>query len=317
MAGLACADALGQSANVSLFDKSRGLSGRLSTRRAEHHSFDHGAQYFRADDARFADWLTPFEVAGHVRAWSPRHVTISAEGAVMPKDEAARKLVFAPSMNMIGKALLAGRPQWKLYLDTGIEAISGAAGAWMLTANGQAFGPFAHVVLAIPPVQAAALLPEGTAFAADLQAVKMQGCHTIMLGYEADEAPVADWDCAHFDDAILGFAAFNHTKPGRTGGAALVLQSRHDWSEARIEDDVAAVAAQMKTRFTQLTGLSVTASDYDRAHRWRYASTIAPAGKAFLHDGDMGLSAIGDWCTGSKLEDAFLSGHALGAYLCG
>lgn len=321
MAGLACADALGPGFDMSLFDKSRGLAGRLSTRRAKSdetdYAFDHGAQYFRAEDTRFADWLQPFAAAGHMREWSPRHVTISRDGTVTPRDEAARKLTFSPSMNMIGKALLAGRPQWKLYLDTGISAIEGGAGAWTLVANAQSFGPFDHVVLAIPPVQAVALSPDGAAFAEALAAVKMLGCHTLMLGYGAGEAPRADWECAHFDDAMLGFAAFNHTKPGRPTAAALTLQTRHDWSEARIEDDVDAVAGEMKTRFAELTGLSMAASGYDRVHRWRYASTVAPAGQAFLHDAAMGLSAIGDWCTGSKVEDAFLSGHLLGAHLRG
>ena len=105
--------------------------------------------------------------------------------------------------------------------------------------------------------------------------------------------------------------------PARPAATALTLQTRHDWSEARIEDDVDAVAGEMKTRFTELTGLSMAASGYDRVHRWRYASTVVPAGQSFLYDAAMGLSAIGDWCTGSKVEDAFLSGHKLGAHLRG
>lgn len=321
MAGLACADALGPGFEISLFDKSRGLSGRLSTRRAKNdetdYAFDHGTQYFRAEDARFTDWLQPFQTAGHVRIWSPRHVAIGRDGAVTPREDTARKLTFSPGMNMIGKALLAGRPQWKLFLDTGISAIEGRAGAWTLVADAQNFGPFDHIVLAIPPVQAAALLPDGAGFSDSLAAVSMQGCHTLMLGFQAGEAPQVDWDCAHFDDDMLGFAAFNHTKPGRPAAIALTLQTRHDWSEARIEDDVDAVAAHMRTRFAALSGLPITASGYDRIHRWRFASTLTPAGQPFLHDTAMGLAAIGDWCTGSMVEDAFLSGHQLGLRLRG
>lgn len=315
MAALACADALGQGFAVSLFDKSRGLSGRLSTRRATAHAFDHGTQYFRADEARFADWLKPFETGGHVREWTPRHVTIAADGTMAERPDAQRKLVFAPAMSAIGKALVAGRPQWQLYLDTGIERIEGAPGAWMLVSGDHRFGPFAHVILAIPPLQAAALLPDGAGFAADLARVKMQGCHTLMLGYADDEAPAPAWDCAHFGDDILGFAGVNSAKPARGGGFALTLQTRHDWSEAHIEDDGDAVAAQMKTRLAKLTGLPVSASAYERVHRWRFASTVTPVGQAFLRDADLGLAAIGDWCMGSKVQDAFLSGTALASAL--
>ena len=305
--------------DISLFDKSRGVAGRLSTRRSDSHQFDHGAQYFRAVDARFVEWLKPFEAAGHARAWSPRHVMIGADSPISPREEAMAKRVFAPGMNMIGKALLAGRPQWRFYLDTGIEAIDGTSGAWVLRADAQHFGPFALVVLAMPAVQALALLPDAVGFADDLQGVKQLGCHTLMLGYDANESPAADWDCAHFDDDMLGFAAFNNSKPGRaaSSGAALVVQTRHDWSEAHIEDDVADIAEQMKARLTALTGFATAASAYDRIHRWRYASTATPAGVPFLYDEAQGVAAIGDWCIGSKVEDAFLSGHQLGLRLRG
>ena len=58
LSGLSCAHALLQAGHtVHLFDKSRGPSGRMSTRRAEdaHGPWqcDHGAQYFTARDAAF------------------------------------------------------------------------------------------------------------------------------------------------------------------------------------------------------------------------------------------------------------------------
>ena len=71
-------------------------------------------------------------------------------------------------------------------------------------------------------------MPDGAGFAADLGMVTMLGCHTLMLGYEAAEQPDLDWDCAHFDDAMLGFAAVNHRKPKRNDKAAVVVQTRHD-----------------------------------------------------------------------------------------
>lgn len=324
MAGLACADGLSAGFTVSLFDKSRGLSGRLSTRRADargvKYTFDHGTQYFRATQDDFVAWLKPFETAGHVRVWSPHHVLIDRDGHVTEQDDVAKKLVFAPGMNGIGKALLAGRPQWRLYLDCGIERIEGQAGAWMLHAGASVFGPFAQIVLAMPPVQAAALLPEGVSFATALGQAKMQGCHTLMLGYEDDEAPDAAWQCAHFDDEVLGFAAVNSSKPGRGGGFALSLQTRHDWSEAHIEDDPDDVAMLMRARFHALTDWPVEASGYARLHRWRYASTrqvAADRARPFLSDTTQAIAAIGDWCTGSKVEDAFLSGRALAKALNG
>jgi renalase len=318
LSGLACADGLAQDFELSLFDKSRGLSGRLSTRRAQAHAFDHGAQYFRAESAAFQNWLQPFEAAGHVQRWTPRHVNFAADGTQSAREDAQPKLVFAPGMSAIGKALVAGRPQWKLYLDCGVEGVEGQAGDWVLRVGEQRFGPFAHIVFAMPPAQIQALLPVDTSFSAGLAKTQMVGCHTLMLGFGADEALQLDWECAHFDDDVLGFAAVNSSKPGRGGELALVLQTKHDWSQAHIEDGPEAVGATMKARFEALTGGKISASGYDRVHRWRYASTrqaSATPEQPYLRDAAQGLSAVGDWCSGSKVEHAFLSGAALAASL--
>ena len=129
----------------------------------------------------------------------------------------------------------------------------------------------------------------------------MLGCHTLMLGYQPDEAPDLDWAFADFDDEVLGLACVNSMKPGREGGFALVLQTRHYWSQAHIEDDLEMVSARIKQRFQELTGCSTAASAYDSLHRWRYASTCQAAAtqaQPYLLDDEQGLSAIGDWCSG-------------------
>jgi len=54
IAGLACATRLQQAGhNVSVFEKSRGLGGRMSPRRTDQWQCDHGAQYFTARTPEF------------------------------------------------------------------------------------------------------------------------------------------------------------------------------------------------------------------------------------------------------------------------
>ena len=313
LAGLVCADRLSPDFEISLFDKSRGMSGRLSTRRAQSgetvFAFDHGAQYFSARSVAFKNWLEPLEAKGHVRRWQPRMVTISATGsAPRPTSE---KFVFSPSMNSVGKVKFSVSAHKQLYLDTPVAAIDGAPGAWRLNCGESFFGPFEHVVLAVPAPQALALLPPNADFVGRVQDVQMLGCHTLMLGYLPQKDIAADWHCAFFDDALLGFAAFNCRKPDRNGGTSLVVQTRHDWSQAHIEDELEGVAELMAHRFKDLTGLSPAAGGYYRLHRWRYASVEQPAGAKYLHDDALKLSATGDWCLGSKVEDAFTSGYCL------
>ena len=320
MSGLACADGLGQNFEISLFDKSRGLSGRLSTRRGESHAFDHGAQYFRAGTTLFTSWLEPLKSQGYLQSWTPRHVCFGADGSRKAHRDGSSKLVFVSGMSAIGKALVADHPEWQLYLDCAVDLVTGNAGKLFLHCGEERFGPFAHVVLAMPPRQIQALVSRNIAFADALESVRMSGCHSLMLGYGDQETPDIDWDCAHFEDEILGFAAVDSTKPGRSGGFALIVQTQYQWSEGHIEDDLDMVKAAMKQRFETITGLKTDTSGYSRVHRWRYASTktaAANAARPFLLDEARGVSATGDWCSGSKVENAFLSGSALAAQLVG
>ena len=58
LAGLSCATRLqAQGFEVHVFEKSRGPSGRMSTRNGENWSADHGAQYFTARDPLFIEEL--------------------------------------------------------------------------------------------------------------------------------------------------------------------------------------------------------------------------------------------------------------------
>ena len=52
-------------------------------------------------------------------------------------------------------------------------------------------------------------------------------------------------------------------------------------------------------------------------HRWRYARVERASEIEFLIDRGKGLAACGDWCLGNRVEDAFLSGLALGGKLEG
>ena len=71
IAGLSCARALAASGvHVTVFDKSRGPGGRMSTRRGEGWACDHGAQYFTARDPLFQAELARWQAAGVAARWT-------------------------------------------------------------------------------------------------------------------------------------------------------------------------------------------------------------------------------------------------------
>ena len=81
LSGLACAYRLQQAGYaVTVFEKSRGVGGRMSTRRvsdepdneaADYWQCDHGAQYFTARDPEFVRQTNQWLAAGVISVWSP------------------------------------------------------------------------------------------------------------------------------------------------------------------------------------------------------------------------------------------------------
>ena len=72
IAGLSCATALKNARfQVTVFEKSRGVSGRLSTRVTEQWQCDHGAQYFTARDPLFYSEVERWLDAKVAQLWEP------------------------------------------------------------------------------------------------------------------------------------------------------------------------------------------------------------------------------------------------------
>ncbi len=57
LSGLTVAGLLKSAANITLFEKSCGVGGRMATRYAEPYSFDYGAQFFTAKTRPFQAFI--------------------------------------------------------------------------------------------------------------------------------------------------------------------------------------------------------------------------------------------------------------------
>ena len=57
--GITIANLLQKKVNLTVFEKSRGVGGRMATRRAEPYQFNHGTQYFKIENKEFKDFLQP------------------------------------------------------------------------------------------------------------------------------------------------------------------------------------------------------------------------------------------------------------------
>lgn len=314
IAGLACATELQRAGlTVSVFDKSRGAGGRMSTRRADGWQCDHGAQYFTARDAAFRAEVRHWCDAGAAAPWLPRLTCLPHDmPAIAAVTAEVERFVGMPRMTAPANYLAGGL---SLSARTTIEQLRSTTHGWQLLSAehgwlaGQAgeVANFDAVLLAIPAPQAAALLQQPAAQLADLAtSVTMRGCWAVMLNFAA---PVdLPFDAAFVQRGPLRWIARDRSKPGRSGAETWLLHASGEWSEDHLEQDAGLVAQQLTAAFAELGG---PAPQTRTAHRWRYADS-QPArqdGSAWRAGERIGL--CGDWLHGGNVEGAWLSGRHL------
>lgn len=291
LAGLTCAHALREAGLAPrVFEKSRGLGGRLATRRTDGLAFDHGAQFMTARGAPFAEWLDGAVARGEAAEWRPDGL-----------DGGRRRYVGVPKMNAPLRHLADGLEP---AVRTEVAAVARDDGGWRLKlADGTATEPFDRVICTAPAPQAAKLLAADAALAEALAQVEIAPCWTLMVAF--DRAPDLP-DAAQDPRDGIAWMARAGSRPGRDAAHAWVVHASPEWSTGHLElgkDDA-------RDRLMGLLG-PVPAPVHAAAHRWRYAMTTRPLGRPFAASADGSLMAGGDWTLGARVEAAFDSGKAL------
>jgi renalase len=312
MAGLTAARALSPQHEVVVFEKSRGVGGRIATRQHEAFFFDHGAQFFAAKTPEFRGFLTPYLHAGVVSIWKGHFQERDRQGVLSERewqDEPAH-YVGTPSMNAFPKALAEGL---EIRRHTRIQRLERTSAGWSLSAeDGEQFVGFDWVIAAIPVVQARALLPEELSFASRLSDYQMQACYSLMLGFDT---PVAfAFDAALIHHADISWISVNSSKPGRNAQTTLLVHSTNRWAEAHVDLPRAQVIEHLLQETEVHVGPVVRQAVHVDVQRWLYANAEKRVdADPCLLDRDQQVIACGDWCIHGRIEAAFLSGYAAAA----
>jgi renalase len=309
MAGLSCATALQQAGfAVSVFEKSRGTAGRMSTRRGGNEGSlwqcDHGAQYFTASDPDFQAEMARWCEAGVAALWTPRLKILGGE--TQRDTEKIQRYVGVPRMtapaNFLAELIT-------LNTQTTIKNLQRDENGWrpVSAEHGLIDEHFDAILLAIPAPQAAALLQStAPALAAIATNTNMRGCWTLMMQFASSIS--LPFDAAFVHNNALSWIARDSSKPGRAGLESWVLQASPEWSEAHLEDSTESVAAALIKAFVTLGGSTPATWS---AHRWHYASTEAAQERECAWDATLSIGMCGDWLNGGKVEGAWLSGRRL------
>jgi predicted NAD/FAD-dependent oxidoreductase len=304
IAGLACArELVAGGFDVTVFDKGRGLGGRTATRRAEPDlRFDHGAQFFTADDPLFREVTDDWLARGVVAEWIGRIIRLEDKTVIASSLEP--RYVGMPGMSAMAVDLAVGLC---VRTATQITAVTHGAVGWTIASEAnETVGPFDTLVVTFPAPQTAALLGSHH-FGAVASTVKMTPCWTVMAAFESRvELP---WDGAFVHDSPLAWVARNSSKPGREREAdCWVLQASPEWSADHLEAPADRVSKNLFEAFEDVIAGPLPLQRYAAAHRWRYGQYSEPDERRMLFDPRMGLAVCGDWLAGGRVEGAFLAG---------
>ncbi|MEJ8822209.1 FAD-dependent oxidoreductase [Variovorax humicola] len=327
IAGIAAARTLVQAGHrVTVFERNTGAGGRMASEVTQFGRFDSGAQYFTIRDDRFA--LALQTVHPLCKPWSANLIRVlDAHGRVA---EAALPSLEPHWVAQPGMDALVAR--WAeplgnaLVTDTEVTQIERDAlnpARWQLRTAGagdssHVYSDFDGVLIAIPAGLARTLLANSKVpdtLGKAIESVRIAPCWTLMIAFPQANQPTMShlgpqWNAARSNHHRVAWLARESSKPGREPIERWTLQASPTWSQEHIRDDAQRVEAKLLRAFSEITGILATPS-YAQARCWPEAQTLVPAGKSHFWDAKSQIGLAGDWCTGHRVEDGFLSGLAL------
>lgn len=305
-AGAACVSVLrSRGADFCVFEKSRGVGGRLATRRISgcvptgDIFYDHGTPQFNLSAPMLNQLLVSLKPQT-IESWNND------------------SLIACPSMPQLVKDLLN---QSQVTTNFEVDAIEGKAGKWFLrekkspeTSTAKTIGPFDQVILTAPGPQARAILRETNCSWKDqIETIAYSPCWVLMVSLSKNMS-VNSRTSEIFQNKIY----FQQSRPRRTyleNVFSWVAHASTEWTQTHLEQTPDDIHAALMKEFLDHFSATENQILHSVVHRWRYASVTNSLGCSHLADSDLGLFYAGDGCLGRGVEGALESGLALGQEL--
>jgi len=272
---------------VTVFDKGRGMGGRMATRRNAHGAFDHGAPGFTLSDDSWGATVVSWHRAG---VCAPLWI------------DGERYWTGVGGMSVIGR-----------WLGSGLD-VRGSVTVSRVEANGgiwddedRLLGHFDRVVVTAPAPQAVAIAGQAAPDCERaLQAVTYGPCWTLMMALHAPPRAVGTMR------APLALATREAAKPGRGAmGECWVAHANARWSLEHFSNTAEDVVETLTDALCASLGVARSNVAHANVHRWRYAQVTQALGHAgFLASQQAPVIFAGDYTLGDGVECAFRSGEA-------
>lgn len=339
LSGLTAARQLHRSGyRVLVVDKSRGLGGRLATRRLTRPLgttvIDHGCRYLEPFNDAFLSPIATLLAEGVLQPWQPETFSLAAAGSLTSTNPGT--LYVAPQgISAVAKAIAPGLTiarQWRASTLTPtpqgwcIAGESLGAGGQGSSKSDQPNSIEARaVVVAIPAPQVAALIEaaaqqhgELREMQQQLETVAFEAVITAIAGYSPDQSPrlsaqntPGGWLVTGNHHPTLRWVALDSSKRTDSKEPVVVVHSSAAFAASNIDrSDLEQVGKDLMESAAENLDPWLKTPDWMQVHRWRYGFVSKPLNSPLLSSSALpNLVGCGDWCGGGNAEGAIASGH--------
>ena len=302
LAGLSAASTLCKAGRqVTVFEKSRGVGGRLSTRQTRQgYTLNHGAPVAEGGSAAWRAFCKRAEAEGNA--------TLAPKGRLGSQSDQA--VVGRPTMTHLPRHLAKGL---EIKLQTEISRLQKQdANYHLIDTSGEILGPFDRVLLAAPALQTRRLLETLAVEDDRLNGVVMSPCWTVLLVLSnSANIDVDRLTLLPQIDTIAKTDSLSADDPSVDGNLVkLSIHMTTEWSQEHLELQKDDALAAVKRLIESASDQTLSDVKYEAAHRWRYATVAKPVGHAAVSICNGEVLAAGDWCLGATAGAALDSGLA-------
>ena len=309
LAGITIASKMNEKFDVKVFEKSRGVGGRMSTRQETSFIFDHGAQFFKIKTTDFKKFLSELFSQQIIKPWNFRLAYFDGQNLSKIKfirDE-DKFYVGVPNMDSIIKHL---SKNCNVILNTKIERIKKQNDKWNLyDQNKRSYGSYDWVVLSLPAQQSLELITEKISFYPLIEKIKMKGCFSLMVGMS--EPLNLDYDAALIENEDIAWFAVNNSKPSRMNNNCLLINSSYEYASKNINTSKDKVLRHLLNISSKFINNDLLKSNIIKIHEWRYVEAKCSPKEDYFIDHKKKVAVCGDWFINSRVEGAFLSANEL------
>ncbi|AFY40388.1 fumarate reductase/succinate dehydrogenase flavoprotein domain protein [[Leptolyngbya] sp. PCC 7376] len=299
---------------IGLFDKSRGVGGRLATRRVNDIRLDHGLPSWNIQGPHTQALTEKLLAEQIISPWKVAHSDSNSVDAWQTLE--TENFYAAPNgMTAIAKYLAR---DLTINRSFHLDKIIPAENHWQLHFKNNETVEAKAIILAIPASQAVPLVENFVTreLGDRLQSVTYEPAISLMLGFEELNLNFP-WQELCLSDHPSFKKIILDGKKRSPQAQTLVLQTNATFTEKYLDaDNLQPIAQTLIREIRQLLNLSQPS--WHQIHRWRYALPDKTFSESHLYlPLELPLILCGDWCLGNGAEGAIASGLAAATYFDG